>query len=123
MFYKISANIFYKTLYKLTDVDMANGGDFKIMDRQVVNEVLKLKDTGLFFRGMVNWVGFEKTTIKIDIPLREGDSSKFNFKSLTKLALNAITSFSVSPLNIPIQIAVIGLVTRNIFTYSIFFYE
>lgn len=123
MFYKLSANIFYKTLYKLTNVDMANGGDFKIMDRQVVNEVLKLKDTGLFFRGMVNWVGFEKTTIKIDIPNRAGDTSKFNFKSLAKLALNAVTYFSVSPLNIPIQIAIIGLVVRYFFAYKLFFYK
>ena len=104
--YKICAGVFYKALYKLTDVDMANGGDYKIMDRQVVDEIVKLKDYGLFFRGMVNWVGFEKAQIKIDVAERKGDTTKFNFKSLTKLALNAITSFSVAPLNIPIQAGV-----------------
>ena len=104
--YKMCAGVFYKALYKLTDVDMANGGDYKIMDRQVVDEIVKLKDYGLFFRGMVNWVGFEKAQIKIDVAERKGDTTKFNFKSLTKLALNAITSFSVAPLNIPIQAGV-----------------
>ena len=86
--------MFYKTLQKLTGVDMANGGDFKLMDRQVVNEVIRLKDTGLFFRGMVNFVGFKKAQIGFEPAQRKGDTTKFNFKSLTKLALNAITSFS-----------------------------
>ena len=110
LIYKLCANVFYKTLEKLTGVDMANGGDYKLMDRQVVNEVISLKDTGLFFRGMVNFVGFEKTQIKIDVSKRKGDTSKFNFKSLTKLALNAITSFSVLPLNIPIKAGVLSTI-------------
>lgn len=104
--YKLCAGIFYKTLQKLTGVDMANGGDFKLMDRKVVNEVIKLKDSGLFFRGMVKFVGFKTYKLGFEPAQREGDTTKFNFKSLTKLALNAITSFSIVPLNIPVKIGV-----------------
>lgn len=101
LLYKISAKLFYKIMKKFTKVDMANGGDFKIMDRKVVNEIIKLKDSGLFFRGMVNFVGFQTYKMKIDIAERNGDKSKFNLKSLTKLAINAITSFSLMPLSVP----------------------
>lgn len=104
--YKLCAGIFYKTLQKLTGVDMANVGDFKLMDRKVVNEVIKLKDSGLFFRGMVKFVGFKTYKLGFEPAQREGDTTKFNFKSLTKLALNAITSFSIVPLNIPVKIGV-----------------
>lgn len=119
--YKLCAGVFYKTLNKLTGVDMANGGDYKIMDRQVINEVINLKDAGLFFRGMVEWVGFKKTEIKIDIQQREGDTSKFNLKSLTKLALNAITSFSILPLNIPVKVGAIGIILGIILFVISFF--
>lgn len=119
--YKLCAGVFYKTLNKLTGVDMANGGDYKIMDRQVINEVINLKDAGLFFRGMVEWVGFKKTEMKIDVPQREGDTSKFNLKSLTKLALNAITSFSILPLNIPVKAGLIGAILGVILFIISFF--
>ncbi len=119
--YKICAGVFYKTLQKLTGVDMANGGDFKLMDRQVVNEVIKLKDTGLFFRGMVNFVGFKKAQIGFEPAQRKGDTTKFNFKSLTKLALNAITSFSVLPLNIPVKLGVVTTIL-GLFLFVVSFF-
>ena len=119
--YKICAGMFYKTLQKLTGVDMANGGDFKLMDRQVVNEVIRLKDTGLFFRGMVNFVGFKKAQIGFEPAQRKGDTTKFNFKSLTKLALNAITSFSVLPLNIPIKLGVVTVIL-GLFLFVVSFF-
>lgn len=119
--YKICAGVFYKTLQKLTGVDMANGGDFKLMDRQVVNEVIKLKDTGLFFRGMVNFVGFKKAQIGFEPAQRKGDTTKFNFKSLTKLALNAITSFSVLPLNIPVKLGVVTAIL-GLFLFVVSFF-
>ena len=109
LIYKLCAGTFYKIMQKLTGVDMANGGDYKLMDRKVVNEVINLKDSGLFFRGMVNFVGFNTYKMKIDINEREGDESKFNFKSLTKLALNAITSFSIMPLTIPLKLGVFSI--------------
>lgn len=119
--YKACAGIFYKTLKKLTGVNMANGGDFKLMDRKVVNEVIKLKDAGLFFRGMVNFVGFKTCKIPFKPAQREGDTTKFNLKTLTKLALNAITSFSIIPLNISVKIGIItGLLSLIIFVTSFF---
>ena len=108
LIYKMCANIFYKTLEKLTGVDMVNARDYRLLDRVVVNEILKLNDAGLFFKGMANWVGFKKTKIMVETDTRKGDTTKFNFKSLTKLALNAITSFSTFPLTIPVKMGIIS---------------
>lgn len=107
IFYKLSAGLFYKTLKKLSGLDMDNSSDYKLLDRSVVNAINEFKEGRLFFRGIVDWVGFDKYTIEIKIKEREIGKSKFKFKSLVKLALNAITSFSSSLLYIT---AILGMI-------------
>lgn len=105
IFYRMSAGLFYKTLKKLSGLDMANSSDYKIMDRVVVDKINQFKEGQLFFRGIVDWVGFDKHTLEIEFKEREIGQTKFRFSSLLKLALNAITSFSSSLLYLT---AVIG---------------
>lgn len=121
LIYKLCAAIFYKTMKKLTGIDMENGGDYKLMDRKVVNEVINLKDSGLFFRGMVNFVGFKTYKLKINIEERKGDTTKFNFKSLTNLALNGVTSFSNAPLTISIKLGILSILLGIILFILSFF--
>lgn len=98
--YKIFADTFYKVLNKLTNLELADSLDYKILDRQVVEDIKKLNENNVFFRGLVEWVGYEKKQIEVEIRQREGDTSKFSFKSLSRLAITAITSFSSSLLNL-----------------------
>lgn len=98
--YKIFAKTFYKMLKKMTNLDLNNSLDYKILDREVVEDIRKLKENNVFFRGLVEWVGYEKKQIEIEVAQREGDTSKFTFKSLYRLAITAITSFSSSLLNL-----------------------
>lgn len=98
--YKISAGLFYGTLKKMSGLDMANSSDYKLLDRTVVDKIKEFKEGQLFFRGLVDWVGYERYVLRIDVREREIGKSKFKFKSLFKLALNAITSFSSSLLYI-----------------------
>ncbi|MBO5141961.1 MAG: glycosyltransferase family 2 protein [Clostridia bacterium] len=98
--YKLFANTFYKLLKKLTNLDLANSLDYKIFDRQVIEDIKKLNENNVFFRGLVEWVGYDKKQIEVEIREREGDTSKFSIKSLSKLAITAITSFSSSLLNL-----------------------
>lgn len=107
IFYKMSAGLFYNTLKKLSGLDMANSSDYKLLDRSVVDKIKNFKEGQLFFRGLVQWVGFERYVMEIDVHERKTGKSKFRFKSLMKLALNAITSFSSSLLYIT---AVLGTV-------------
>lgn len=98
--YKLFADTFYKVLNKLTNLELADSLDYKILDRQVIEDIKKLNENNVFFRGLVEWVGYEKKQIEVSIREREGDTSKFSFKSLSRLAITAITSFSSSLLNL-----------------------
>lgn len=110
IFSKISAALFYTIINMFTGYNMTNATDFKLLDRQVVNDINNLKEGQVFFRGIVQWVGYDKYEIPIITTEREGDKSKFNPISLIKLALSAITSFSSSMLYITIILGVIFFV-------------
>lgn len=98
--YKVFAKTFYKILEKMTNLDLNNSLDYKLLDRRVIEDIKKLKESSVFFRGLVEWVGYEKKQVEIEIEQRKGDTSKFTFKSLYRLAMTAITSFSSSLLNL-----------------------
>lgn len=104
---KISANLFYSILQSFTGYNLKNGGDFKLLDRQVVDEINKLKESQVFFRGLVEWVGFKRCKIYYKLNDRKGDKSKFNAKSLSRLAVTAITSFSSTLLYVTNILAII----------------
>lgn len=103
--YKLFADTFYGVLKKLTKLDLANSLDYKIIDRQVIEDIKKLGENNVFFRGLVEWVGYEKKQIEVEVEQRKGDTSKFSFKSLSRLAITAITSFSSSLLNLVLILA------------------
>ncbi len=87
---------------------MEGACDFKLLDRIVINELLKMPERNRFFRGLVNWTGYKTKKIEFDVPKRLGGDSKWSFISLYKLSVSAITSFS----NIPLYItAYLGLFT------------
>ena len=94
--YRICAKTFYRILKKLSKLDMNNSSDYKLMDRKVVDAIKEFKEGQLFFRGIVDWIGYDKYILKVEFKDREIGKSKFKFKSLCKLAINAITSFSCS---------------------------
>lgn len=105
--YRICAKSFYKALKKLSGLDMDNSSDYKLLDRSVVNAIKEFKEGQLFFRGIVDWVGFEKCTLYMEFKEREVGKTKFKVKSLMKLAINAITSFSSSLLYITAFLGII----------------
>lgn len=120
---RIGANIFYTLLKKLTGYDLKNNGDFKIIDRQVVNEINKFGESQIFFRGIVEWVGYKKCNITYTMKEREGDKSKFNMKSLFKLALTAITSFSPLLLYLSMILSIVFFIVAVVFGIQMLFSE
>lgn len=98
---RVSANLFYDLYNSLVDVKLeSNVGDFRLMDKQVVEEILKLKENQIFMKGLFNWVGFKTTIVEYTREERVAGSTKFNFLKLFKLALDGITSFSNFPLKL-----------------------
>ena len=98
--YKMFAKTFYKIISNATGIDMYRASDFKLLDRQVVDEYLKLPERNVFFRALSSWVGFKTTYVEFDVQKREAGESKWSFKSLVKYAVNNISAFSAAPMQI-----------------------
>lgn len=98
--YKMFAKTFYKIISNATGIDMSRASDFKLLDRQVVDEYLRLPERNVFFRALSSWVGFKTTYIEFDVQKREAGESKWSFKSLVKYAVNNISAFSAAPMQI-----------------------
>lgn len=105
---RTTASLFYKVHNKLADHQIpANVGDFRLMDRCVVNEINKLPERQRFMKGLFSWVGFKTATICYSRPERRQGKSSFSFWQLWNFAIEGITSFSTVPLKIWTYIGVI----------------
>jgi len=100
-FKRLSASVFYRLIYQITDVRIpVDTGDFRLMDRKVVDVLKSMRERHRFPRGMSAWVGFRQIGIKYKRSARLAGVTKYPFKKMLLLALNAITSFSYFPLQV-----------------------
>ncbi len=94
-----TAKLFYRLIYRITDVNIPlDTGDFRLMDRKVVNALTQMKERHRFIRGMTSWVGFKQTGVYYTREERFAGQTKYPFRRMLKFALDAITSFSFFPL-------------------------
>ncbi|WP_199624658.1 glycosyltransferase family 2 protein [Paenibacillus alkalitolerans] len=101
MFKKWSASLFYRVLRASTDISIpVDTGDFRLMDRKVVNEMKRLPENNRFVRGLVSWIGFRQTAVEYERDERLAGETKYPLKRMIKLCLDGITSFSIKPLKI-----------------------
>lgn len=92
------ANSFYHIISKATGIDMAKASDFKLMDRKAMDALLLMPERAPFFRALSSWVGFRSITIPFEVQERAIGTSKWSLWSLTKYAIQNITSFSGAPM-------------------------
>ncbi len=98
---RFSAQWFYRLNNKMSTLKLEeNVGDFRLMTRQVVNEIIRLQENQLFMKGLMSWVGFETAVISYTRPSRKEGETKFNYIKLWNLAVQGITSFSTLPLKV-----------------------
>jgi dolichol-phosphate mannosyltransferase len=102
LFKKITAKVFYRTIHRITSVNIPlDTGDFRLMDRRVVNAILRMPERNRFLRGMVPWVGYKQVGIPYERQVRFAGESKFkSVRQMLPFALDAITSFSYFPLQL-----------------------
>lgn len=94
-----TASLFYHLIFKITDVKIPmDTGDFRLMDRRVVNVMNRMREHNRFLRGMSAWVGFKQIGVPYKRMARFAGSTKYPFKKMLKLAVTAITGFSFMPL-------------------------
>lgn len=96
-----TAKLFYRLIYRITDVDIPmDTGDFRLLDRKVVDVMKQMRERHRFLRGMASWVGFRQTGIYYKRSARFSGVTKYPLKKMLKFASDAITGFSYLPLQI-----------------------
>lgn len=100
-FKKFTAALFYRIIYRITDVKIPlDTGDFRLLDRKVVNVMNSMRERHRFLRGMASWVGFKQIGVDYKRAARQAGGTKYPFRKMLRLALNAVTSFSYFPLQV-----------------------
>jgi glycosyltransferase involved in cell wall biosynthesis len=121
VFKRCSAALFYKILRRIsaTRID-ENVGDFRLLDRKVVEVIKGMPEQQMFMKGLLSWAGFDTVTVEYDRAPRAAGSSTFNVWKLWNLALDGITSFSTVPFRVWTYLGcVISLVTLGYALYLI----
>jgi len=96
-----TARLFYRMIYSITDINIPlDAGDFRLLDRKVVDVLKQMRERHRFLRAMSVWVGFKQIGVPYKRAARFAGKTKYPLKKMLKLALNAITSFSYFPLQL-----------------------
>jgi dolichol-phosphate mannosyltransferase len=101
----VTARAFYRTLTRLTDVEVPLGaGDFRLVDRVALDAFLSMREANRYLRGMFSWVGFEQAGVPYASPPRAAGESKYTVARMVRLATDAIVSFSDKPLRLALNL-------------------
>lgn len=106
-----TAKMFYKTLNALSDVEIPKDtGDFRLVDRKVVDTINSLPEHNKFLRGLFSWVGYKQTPFMYERKERFAGDTKYPLKKMLKLASDGIISFSTKPLKLVGALGIISIV-------------
>jgi dolichol-phosphate mannosyltransferase len=104
-----TASLFYRMIYRITDVNIPmDTGDFRLLDRKVVNVLKQMRERHRFLRGLSVWVGFNQTGVDYKRAARYSGETKYPLKKMVKFAWDAITSFSYFPLQLAMYLGFIS---------------
>jgi polyisoprenyl-phosphate glycosyltransferase len=108
-FKRTTSKLYYRIFTFMSGVEIEPGSaDFCLLDRQVVDEVLKFEEEGLFLRGLVHWVGYATTSVPFECGERHTGTSKYNLSKMMSLGWHGVSSFSLVPLRIGIAIGLLS---------------
>lgn len=100
-FKKLTAEMFYRLLKAVTSINIpVDTGDFRLMDRRVVNVLKQMNEQDPYVRGMVTWVGYKQIAVEYDRQEREAGETHYPLRKMLHLAMDGITSFSTVPLTL-----------------------
>ncbi|MBX2884264.1 MAG: glycosyltransferase family 2 protein [Granulosicoccus sp.] len=111
-FKRLTSDWFYRLFTVLSGVEIESGAsDFRLLDRRVLNEIIRLNENEMFLRGVVEWVGYRSSAVEYTVEERLSGESKYTVFRMFQFAWNGISSFSLVPLRAAV---VIGLFTSFI---------
>ncbi len=116
---KSTAAIFYRLLNSITTISIpVDTGDFRIINRKVADELLKMNDRSKFLRGQIAWLGFKESHIEYERESRKNGNSNFGYKKMFRFAIDGITSFS----NFPLKFASISGILVSLISFVMIIY-
>lgn len=120
----LTAKMFYKILNSLSDVEIPKDtGDFRLVDKKVVDTINQMPEHNKFLRGLFSWIGYKQVPYEYERQERFAGKTKYPFKKMLKLATDGIISFSTKPLKILGVIGIISIfISLCILIYSIISY-
>jgi dolichol-phosphate mannosyltransferase len=124
VFKVLSAKMFYKTLNMLSDVEIPKDtGDFRLVDRKVVDVINNMPEHNKFLRGLFSWCGYRQYSFEYERQKRYAGKTKYPLKKMLKLASDGIFSFSTKPLKLIGTLGVISeIISFGILIYAIVSY-
>ena len=101
LFEKLTAFLFYRILNFFSGIKIPlDTGDFRLMDKNVMQALKQIPEKGRFMRGLVSWVGFNQTSVRYSRDARFAGETKYPFKKMFSFAIEGLTSFSRKPLRV-----------------------
>ena len=121
-FKKITAKMFYRTLRSLTSIDIPlDTGDFRLIDRKIVEVLKKMPEQNKFLRGQIAWIGFNQTAVYFNRDKRKFGKSGYPLSKMLKFAMDGVTSFSDKPLGFVTKLGfIISVISFATILYAIF---
>jgi glycosyltransferase involved in cell wall biosynthesis len=98
---RLGSRLFYALLNAISEFKMEPGTtDFRLLDRIVIDALKRFTERNRLFRGLIDWMGFKKTTIEFEAPARHAGVARYSYSRLFRLALNSFMAFSLVPLKL-----------------------
>lgn len=105
-FKRTTAKLFYRVIYRITDVNIpVDTGDFRLMDERVADVLRQMREHNRFIRGMTSWVGFKQTGVYYVREARTVGETKYPLRKMIRFAWDAVTGFSFFPLQVMIYVS------------------
>lgn len=125
---KLTSWAFYRLMRKLAKIDLPKDtGDFRLMDRKVVDAFNALPERNRFVRGLVCWTGFRSTGVEFVRAPRFAGKTKYNYVKLIKLAIDSLTGFTTAPLKMAtwlgIGVSIFAVLWTLVVIYQFFFWK
>ena len=116
------ANMFYKVINRMSDVEIIDGArDYRLLSRRAVDDLISLKESNRFSKGLFQWVGYQSICLEFDHVERVAGETKWSFMKLVNYAIEGITAFSNAPLRFATYTGVLVAVVAFAYLLYIFF--
>lgn len=119
-FKKLTAAMFYRTINRLSDIELpVDAGDFRLMDRKVVDALKQIREEHRYMRGLVTWVGYRQCPVSYERDPRYAGETKYPLRKMLRFAADGVASFSDKPLRIAMQLGIFVMAASFLGTVGI----